>query len=116
MSGWVLLTPITAEAVELHDSQHHDSDGFPRALEESDIAQCGACFRAWCDTCHPAPSARCPFECEHEEEEEDRPTVVEEAERLLGYWEQHGHDPEVVSRWAVQDLLGFLRFIVEEQA
>lgn len=49
-------------------------------------------------------------------EEYPRPTLLEEAERLLGYWEQHGDDPEVVAKWAVQDMLGILRFIVEEEA
>lgn len=43
-----------------------------------------------------------------------RPTLVDEAERLLSYWEQHGEDPEVVAKWAVTDMLGILRFIVEE--
>lgn len=44
----------------------------------------------------------------------ERPTLVEEAERLLGYWEQHGEDPETVAKWAIQDMLGILRYIVEE--
>jgi hypothetical protein len=43
-----------------------------------------------------------------------RPTLVEEAERLLGYWEQHGESPETVAKWAVSDMLGILRFIIEE--
>ena len=46
----------------------------------------------------------------------ERPTLAEEAERLLSYWEAHGDNPEAVSKWAVQDMLGILRFIVEEQA
>lgn len=50
------------------------------------------------------------------ETEYPRPTLQEEAERLLSYWEIHGNDPEVVSRWAIQDMLGLLRFIVEEVA
>ena len=45
-----------------------------------------------------------------------RPTLLEEAERLLGYWEQHGEDPETVAKWAVTDMLGILRFIVEERS
>lgn len=45
-----------------------------------------------------------------------RPTLAEEAERLLSYWERHGNDPKVVSKWAVDDLLGILRFIVEGAA
>lgn len=40
-------------------------------------------------------------------------TVTDEAERLLGYWEQHGNDPEVVAKWAVSDMLGLLRLITE---
>lgn len=40
--------------------------------------------------------------------------LVEEAERLLSYWQRHGNNPSTVSAWAVQDLLGILRFIVEE--
>lgn len=44
---------------------------------------------------------------------DERPTVRDEAERLLGYWEIHGDNPEVVAKWAVQDLMGFLRYFVE---
>ena len=40
-------------------------------------------------------------------------TLQGEAERLLSYWERHGDNPEAVSKWAVSDLLGFLRYIVE---
>ena len=45
-----------------------------------------------------------------------RPTVLEEAERLLGYWEAHGEQPETVAKWAVSDMLGILRYIVEEES
>lgn len=45
---------------------------------------------------------------------EKRVTVQEEAERLLSYWETHGDNPEAVSKWAMQDMLGFLRQCVEE--
>ena len=45
-----------------------------------------------------------------------RPTVRDEAERLLGYWEQHGEDPHAVAKWAMTDMLGILRFIVEEES
>ena len=48
------------------------------------------------------------------ETEYPRPTLQEEAERLLSYWEQHGDSPEDVARWAVSDLLGFVRFVAEE--
>jgi len=43
-----------------------------------------------------------------------RPTLVEEAERLLSYWELHGDNPETIEKWAMTDMLGILRFIVEE--
>jgi hypothetical protein len=41
-------------------------------------------------------------------------TLKEEAERLLSYWEIHGDSPETVAKWAITDLLGILRYIVEE--
>lgn len=41
------------------------------------------------------------------------PELIEEAERLLGYWEQHGDDAEAVTKWAVSDMLGFLRTCVQ---
>lgn len=40
--------------------------------------------------------------------------LIEEAERLLGYWDIHGSDPEVVARWAVTDLIGFLGEVLAE--
>ena len=49
-------------------------------------------------------------------EEYPRPTLLDEAERLLSYWEIHGETPEVVTKWAVSDLLSILRFIVEERS
>ena len=49
-------------------------------------------------------------------DEYPRPTLLEEAERLLSYWEIHGETPEAVTKWAVSDMLGILRFIVEEQS
>jgi hypothetical protein len=45
-----------------------------------------------------------------------RPALLEEAERQLSYWERHGNNPEAVAKWAVQDLLGILRYIVEAEA
>lgn len=42
--------------------------------------------------------------------------VMEEAERVLGYWEIHGDSPEVVARWALPDLLDLARMIVGEAA
>lgn len=47
---------------------------------------------------------------------DERPTLIEEAERLLGYWEVHGNDPTTVAKWAVEDMLGILRFIIEDVA
>lgn len=44
--------------------------------------------------------------------EAERPTVTEEAERLLSYWQIHGDDAEVVQRWAVEDLLKFARMVL----
>lgn len=48
-------------------------------------------------------------------EDIERPTVEDEADRLICYWEQHGDDPEAVSRWAVADLLQLCRQIVDSQ-
>ena len=45
-----------------------------------------------------------------------RPTLTEEAQRLLDYWERHGDNPETLTKWAVQDLFGILRFIVEGES
>jgi hypothetical protein len=42
-------------------------------------------------------------------------TLKEEAERLLSYWEIHANDPRVTADWAVSDMLGILRFIVEDE-
>ena len=39
--------------------------------------------------------------------------TIEEAERLLGYWDAHGDNPDVVSKWAVSDLRGFLGQVLE---
>jgi hypothetical protein len=48
--------------------------------------------------------------------QEEQTAIQEEAERLAGYWEQHGETPEVVAKWAVSDLLDFVRQIVEVPA
>jgi hypothetical protein len=42
-----------------------------------------------------------------------RPTLKEEAQRLLDYWEAHGENLEAVSKWAISDLLGICRYIAE---
>lgn len=100
-----------------------------RFHDVGDTYTCGTCLRQWCGLCDPTPSARCPFEYEHDDEQEcgrcgdyvytlssdglcdgcmaedySRPTLTEEAERLLGYWEQHGSDPDTVAKWAVSDI------------
>jgi hypothetical protein len=41
-----------------------DDEGRPR---EPQTAICGACGKSWCERCHPAPSARCHFEYDHED-------------------------------------------------
>lgn len=40
-------------------------------------------------------------------------TIQEHAEDLLGYWEIHGEQPEVVQKWAMEDMFGILRHITE---
>lgn len=104
------------ENVELHEDKHTDEYGDPRGINDGDVAQCGECQRQWCYTCHPTPASRCPFEYEHDELEVERPTVQEEAERLLGYWEIHGDSPEAVEKWAVSDILYFVRLVLEQSA
>ena len=39
--------------------------------------------------------------------------VIDEAERLVSYWERHGDNPRAVAKWAVDDLLGFVRYFAE---
>lgn len=41
------------------------------------------------------------------------PGILDEADRLVSYWELHGDNPETVAKWAVDDLLGFLRYFAE---
>lgn len=48
--------------------------------------------------------------------ENPTPTVADEAERLLSYWHQHGNDPDAVTKWAMQDLLAFVRLVAPEAA
>lgn len=67
---------ISLDNVELHDSQHLDSEGFPTALDLRDVAKCGHCHRVWCFTCHPTPASRCPFEYEHEDEAPPAPRTI----------------------------------------
>lgn len=35
--------------------------------EHNALVTCGTCQRQWCDVCTPTPSARCPFEYEHDD-------------------------------------------------
>src|SRR4051794_34057226 len=55
--------------VEVFDAARYSEDH-----AGADIATCGACGRSWDDAVGtawtPAPSARCPFEYDHEDEEE----------------------------------------------
>jgi hypothetical protein len=44
------------------------------------------------------------------------PEQIEEAERLLSYWEIHGDNPEVVTKWAMSDMLPFLRDLLPESS
>lgn len=46
----------------------------------------------------------------------ERPSLKDEAERLLSYWEAHGEKSEAVEKWAVSDMLGILRYILEDEA
>ena len=68
----------------------------------------GACGEAGCTDCLPLFN-------EANEPLPARPTLKEEAERLLSYWERHGDNPEAVAKWAVTDMLGILRYIVEDE-
>lgn len=58
------LTPIPGA------TPRYDDDG----RERVDVATCGTCGRSWNDaqssSLTPAPSGRCPFEYEHEDEPE----------------------------------------------
>lgn len=55
------------------------------------VSTCKACGRSWCDRCHPTPSARCPFEYDHPEPEDDGPVP---SGRLT--WEAGGCQGEIV--------------------
>jgi len=70
----------------------------------------GACGTEGCTDCLPL------FDEANQEITPERPTLKEEAERLLGYWEQHGGNPEAVAKWAITDMLGILRYITEDEA
>lgn len=53
--------------IRLHDWEI--TPGMPRDCKcgEPELVTCGGCTRKWCDRCTPTPSARCPFEYEHED-------------------------------------------------
>lgn len=61
-------------------TRRYDDDGAPIIR----IATCGACGRSWDDalgtSMTPAPAARCPFEDEHEDEDESADDTV------TAYW------------------------------
>lgn len=46
-----------------------NDDDMREPCEHNDQVTCGHCNRSWCGTCTPTPSARCPFEYEHEYDE-----------------------------------------------
>ena len=59
------------KGVELHDvGTHPGDDGHLRPINAEDVTQCGTCLRKWCHVCNPTPASRCPFEYDHEEDEE----------------------------------------------
>jgi len=66
-----------------------------------DVITCGTCQRSWCDRCVPTPSARCPFEYEHAEEEK-RPRRLRRPDirRLTGVAYEWGaeRDPDSYDR------------------
>lgn len=47
-----------------------NDDDMREPCEHNNLATCGHCNRSWCDTCIPTPSARCPFEYDHDEDQE----------------------------------------------
>jgi hypothetical protein len=57
-------------ALALESAIPYDENGRPIVQ----LATCGACFRRWNDAAisarTPAPSARCPFEADHNQEEQ----------------------------------------------
>lgn len=57
-----------------------------------DMMTCGTCEREWCGLCTPTPAARCPFEYEHEELEEDEAPKVSDSDRLA-------HAASKVTQW-----------------
>lgn len=125
--------PETCEYVALVDEEGNvldslscidDADDEYRRQVEHDLMEavapnettCGECGRTWF---YGTPASRCPWEYDHApyaevDDESPRETLAEEAERLLGYWEIHGEDPDVVAKWAMQDLFAVLRHIVDE--
>jgi len=70
------VNEIQLTAIEGAESRYDENGN-----EIVDIATCGTCGRSWNDAAissvTPAPSARCPFEYEHEaDEEEDRDLII----------------------------------------
>lgn len=58
------------ESVEVMRTITLNDDDMREPCEHNDLYTCGHCNRSWCGTCNPTPSARCPFEYEHEYEDE----------------------------------------------
>jgi hypothetical protein len=50
---------------------------------------CGACGATWCDSCAPAPSARCHFELEHDDadDDDDEPASMSDIAAALDAWD-----------------------------
>lgn len=49
---------------------------------------CGTCMRNWCGLCNPTPSARCPYEYEHDEPN------LEDMGNVRGYKVKYDPDTE----------------------
>lgn len=72
MTQNVFTAPGTGDAIGRGDVELHFGHTDPiRPLTDSDLAQCGTCERVWCETCWPALSARCPFEYDHDEADDN---------------------------------------------
>lgn len=66
---------INVASVERHSIETH------AVLAFNDLSQCGTCHRVWCHRCEPTPAARCPFEYEHKDPEEQ---AMEDGDRTFG--------------------------------
>lgn len=120
----ILTTTTTARRVKFHDARRHFESGgivvvseygheetlavgswtTVHTREDTTWAELVEQVRMW--------SGRYPNQRYYIVNE--RPTIEDEAERLLGYWERHGDDPDAVRKWAVEDMLSLARRITEE--